>query len=261
MASQQPPIVFVHGLFQNPDSWAKWITFFSERGYGCHAPAYPFHEGRPADLRRSINPALGRLTFGQVIDHLRRFIDTLPEPPILVGHSMGGLVVQKLLQLGQGRMAVAIDSAPPPGIFSLKWSFLKANLSTVNPLKGNTVCLPSVEWFHYAFCHTMTIEETSREYERYVVPESRNIPRRSTGREGAIDFSQPHRPLLFIAGERDHIIPASLNVNNFKAYTDVGSHRTMKIFPNRTHYICGMTGWEEVAGYVAEWVRSLEPRA
>lgn len=254
-----PSIVFIHGLFQNPDSWQKWQTLFAAKGHACTAPAYPFHDGRPAELRATINPQLGHLTFGQVVDHYRQTVAQLPEPPILIGHSMGGLVVQKLINFGLGRAGVAIDTAPPQGIFSVQWSFLKANLATVNPLAGDSVCLPSVSWFHYAFCNTMSLADTQHEYDRFVVPESRNIPRSSTGPEGHIDFTKPHAPFLFIAGGKDHIVPAELNKRNFAAYRDKHSRRDFKLFPNRTHYICGMTGWEEVAEFVADWIQA-QPR-
>jgi pimeloyl-ACP methyl ester carboxylesterase len=241
----------------NPESWTPWVKYFEDKGYKCHAPAYPFHEGSPGALRNSINPELGNVTFKQVIDSLSEFIDTLPEKPILIGHSMGGLAVQKLLCLNEGAVGISIDPAPPAGLFSLKWSFLKSNLSTVNPFKGNSVCLPDLEWFHYAFCNTMTTEETESEYNKYVVPESRNIARSSTGKDGRIDFSKPHSPLLIIAGEKDNIVPASLVRKNFKAYNGNQSRTEFIEFSGRTHYICCQPNWEEVAFYIAGWIRNL----
>lgn len=250
-------IVFIHGLFMNPESWSQWVKYFEKRGYKCYTPAYPFHEGRPGSLRSSINPELGKVTFKQVIDSLSEFIDTLPEKPVLIGHSMGGLAVQKLIGLNKGAAGISIDPAPPHGLFSFKWSFLKANLSTVNPFKGNSVCLPDLNWFHYAFCNTMTIEQTESEYNKFVVPESRNIARSSTGKDGRIDFSKSHNPLLIIAGERDNIVPASLVKKNYKAYNKNNSIIDFKEFSDRTHYICGQPEWEEIAAYIDEWIGSL----
>ena len=250
-------IVFIHGLFMNPASWSNWIKFFKEKGYICYAPAYAFHEGNPSDLRGNINPGLGKITFGQVIDSLIELIDGFSEEPILIGHSMGGLAVQKLIELNKGMAGICIDPAPPKGINSFKWSFLKANLPTINPLKGNSVCLPSVKWFRYAFCNTMTIEQTEIEYNKFVVPESRNIPRTSTKKDGKIDFKKPHNPLLIIAGEKDNIVPSSLNKKNFEAYLDNNSKIDFKEFKGRTHYICGQDKWEEVANYSFNWIMSL----
>ncbi len=252
--SASKDIVLVHGMFQNPESWKKWAAYFDQHGYRCHSPAYPYHAGNPEELCRIIDPALGKLTFGRVVESLATFIDQLPAKPVLIGHSMGGLAVQKLIEMGKGTAGVCIDSAPPLGVFSFKWSFARANLPTLNPLRGNSVDLPSVKWFHYAFCNTMSMEETQREYDLYVVPESRNVPRSTLGLAAKIDFKKPHPPLLFIAGEKDHIIPASLNRANFKRYRDAGSKTDFKVFPHRTHYICGMEGWEEVGAYIAGWL-------
>jgi pimeloyl-ACP methyl ester carboxylesterase len=250
-------IVFIHGLFMNPESWSQWVKYFGDKGYKCYTPAYPFHEGNPEVLRNSINPELGRVTFKQIIDSLVEFIDTLPEKPILIGHSMGGLAVQKLIGMNKGAIGISIDPAPPEGLFSFKWSFLKANLSTINPFRGNSVCLPDVKWFHYAFCNTMTIEQTESEYNKFVVPESRNIARSSTGKEGRIDFSKPHNPLLIIAGEKDNIVPASLVKKNYKAYNKNNSRIDFKEFSDRTHYICGQPDWDEIAAYIDEWIGRL----
>jgi pimeloyl-ACP methyl ester carboxylesterase len=256
--AQLKTVVFIHGLFQNPKSWDPWVRYFADRGYSCHTPAYPFHDGDPTSLRTNINPGLGDLTFAQVVGSFGAVIDALPEPPLLVGHSMGGLVVQKLISQNRGAAGVCIDTAPPKGVFSLKWSFLKSNLPTINPLKGNSPCLPSVEWFQYAFCNTMTFEQTKKEYDLLVVPESRNIPRSSAGADGIIDFKKSHAPLLFIAGEEDNIIPSSLNLKNCRAYKDPKSVCDFKEFPRRTHFICGQPGWEEVAQYAEQWISELK---
>jgi pimeloyl-ACP methyl ester carboxylesterase len=254
---QSKTIVFIHGLFMNPASWTGWVKYFEAKGYTCLKPAYPFHEGEPAALRKNINQNLGKLTFGQVINGLVDFLSSLPEKPILIGHSMGGLAVQKLIEMNAGAAGICIDPAPPAGLFSFEWSFLKANLPTINPLKGNSVCLPGVKWFQYAFCNTMTMEQTAAEYDIYVVPESRNIARSSTGNEGKIDFRKPHNPLLIIAGQKDNIVPSSLIKKNFEAYNDKNSKTEFREFAERTHYICGQPGWEEVATYIDEWIGKL----
>jgi pimeloyl-ACP methyl ester carboxylesterase len=251
-------IVFIHGLFMNPVSWASWVTFYEERGFICYSPGYQFHEGNPGTLRNMINPDLGKLTFGKVINRLSAYIDSLPEQPILIGHSMGGLVVQKLIEMNKGTAGICIDPAPPAGIFSFKWSFLRANIPTVNPLRGNSVCLPGLNWFHYAFCNTMTMEETEKKYNQYVVPESRNIARSSTKQDGKIDFSKPHKPLLFIAGEKDNIVPSSLIKKNYDAYDVKNGKIDFRQFENRTHFICGQPNWEEVAKYIYEWIGTLQ---
>jgi dienelactone hydrolase len=103
----------------------------------------------------------------------------------------------------------------------------------------------------------MTMEQTEIEYNKYVVPESRNIARSSTKKDGDVDFTKPHNPLLIIAGEKDNIVPSSLIKKNFSAYKDQNSKIDFKEFPGRTHYICGQLNWEEVAGYSMDWIANL----
>jgi len=221
----------------------------------CKTVSYPYHEGEPSELRTNIDDNLANVTLSDVVDHITKFLDTLDDnKPILIGHSMGGLLVQILVAQKRASIGVCISPAPPKGILSFKFSFLKANLGTVNPLKGDSVCLPSVEWFHYAFCNTMTIDETRAVYDALVVPESRNIPRSSTKDDGFVDTKQPHVPLLFIAGEKDTIIPMSLVEKEFKSYTDKGSVKELKTFANKTHFICGQKDWEEVADFILSWL-------
>src|SRR6478735_1886154 len=90
-------IVFVHGLFVNPESWTDWKSYFEAQGYTTHAPANPYHSGNPSQLREQIPQALGKSNFEDLINNLVKFIDALPEKPILVGHSLGGLAVQKIM--------------------------------------------------------------------------------------------------------------------------------------------------------------------
>jgi pimeloyl-ACP methyl ester carboxylesterase len=181
-------IVLIHGLFMNAKSWAGWKSYFEKAGYTVIVPEFPHHTGEPAELRKNIPQGLRTLNLEEVVAHFEKVIKDLKEPPILIGHSIGGLIVQILINRGYGERGVSIDPAPPKGVFTMKWSFLKANLPTISPLKGNTPCLPSVKWFHYAFCNVLTMEETQRLYDAYVVPEARNIPRQSTKKAGKIDW-------------------------------------------------------------------------
>jgi esterase/lipase len=247
-------VVFIHGLFLNSKCWDEWKKYFEAKGYNCHSPSYPFHEGDPVELRKKRNSELKKLTFRKVIESLASFIDSLYEKPIVIGHSMGGLAVQKLIYLDKAVAGIAINSAPPKGIFSFEWSFIKANFPIINPFRGNTLMLPSYGWWHYAFCNSMTKAESNIVYDDLTIPESRNIPRSILGKDGFIDFKKSHNPLLFIAGKKDHPIPSSLNKKNYNAYKDVNSEKEFKEFEGRTHYICGQKNWQEIADHIIRWL-------
>lgn len=250
-------IVLVHGLFVNPKSWEAWKAFFEAKGYTVHHPANPSHAGEPADLRKNVDPKLHQVNFKDVVNNLSAFIDTLPEKPILIGHSLGGLAVQKLISLGKGVAGIMIDGAPPLGVIPTEWSFWKSNFPVINPFKGNSVFMPSKKWFHYTFGNTLSRAESDQVFEQLVVPESRAIAWGTLKFFAKIDFKKAHAPLLFIAGEKDHIMPATLNKRNFNAYQNADSIKDFKLFEGRSHYICGEQNWEEVATYVNDWLLKL----
>jgi pimeloyl-ACP methyl ester carboxylesterase len=251
-------IVFIHGMFQNPKSWEKWITYFNERGYECIAPAWPMHEGVPTDLRTFPPEGLGDLELQTIVEDMERVVTSLPEKPILIGHSVGGLIVQLLVQKGLAEMGVPIDSVAPNAMLAFDWGFMKNSALIANPFKGNEPFYTDLESFHESFCNTMSLEETQVAFEETATHDSRNVLRDCMGEAGHIDTEMPHAPLLFIGGEEDQIIPYKLNQRNAEAYTDELSIVDFRAFPNRGHWICGQPGWEEVAAYISEWLTAHE---
>jgi pimeloyl-ACP methyl ester carboxylesterase len=247
-------IVFIHGMYVNSLCWERWVALYQAKGFRCLAPNWPGRD-RPIDTLRKHHPdpQLVKLTLSDVIDSVTDTIKALDEKPILIGHSMGGLVVQLLLQRDLAVAGVAIDSAPPMGVFTTKWSFLKANWPHITPFVPQSSPIEmSFERFQYAFVNTLPVAEQRAAYERYVVPESRRIPRESL--TARVDFKKAHAPLLLIAGTADNIIPASLTRSNYAKYRLSPSVTDFKEFAGRTHFIIGQKGWEEVADFVFGWL-------
>jgi alpha-beta hydrolase superfamily lysophospholipase len=247
-------IVFVHGMYMNPLCWEHWVDYYQARGYKCLAPAWPGRD-QPVDTLRKNHPdpQLGKLTLSNVLEHFTETIRALDEKPVIIGHSMGGLAVQLLLQKDLAAAGVALDSAPPMGVFTVKWSFLKSNWPHITPFisQGNPIKM-TFERFQYTFVNGLPLAEQRAAYERYVVPESRRVPRESL--TARVDFKKPHPPLLLIAGSADHIIPASLNKSNHAKYRRSASVTDFKEFAGRTHFIIGQRNWEEVAEYILAWL-------
>lgn len=249
-------IVFIHGMYMTPLCWEQWLYHFQAKGYRCMAPAWPGRDKPVEALRKNHpDPQLGELTLSTVLEHLARFIQSLDEKPILIGHSMGGLIVQLLLQRDLAAAAVAIDSAPPPGVFTTRWSFLKSNWPHINPLAPQSQPIQmSFERFQYAFVNTLPLDEQRAAFEKYVVPESRRVPAESLTAVAQVDFKKPGPPLLLIAGSEDNIIPASLNKSNYAKYRRPASITDFKEFAGRTHFIIGQRNWEQVADTIASWL-------
>jgi pimeloyl-ACP methyl ester carboxylesterase len=252
-------IIFIHGMFMTPLCWEEWVPYFKKKGFTAIAPAWPERDRPIATLREAYpDPTLGKLTLTDVLISLTLQIRLMKEKPILIGHSMGGLIVQLLLRDGLGEAGVAIDSAPPAGVLSLKWSFLKSNFSMINPFvsKYRPREMPFRD-FQYAFVNTLPLLEQQKAYDRYAVPESRRIPQESLTATAKIDFSKVHSPLLMIAGEKDHIIPASLIKTNYQKYQFSPSKTDFKEFPDRVHFLIWQRGWQEIADYILEWLKGV----
>jgi alpha-beta hydrolase superfamily lysophospholipase len=247
-------IVFIHGMYMTPLCWEQWVEYFRTKGYTCLAPAWPGRDQSIETLRkRHPDPQLGQLTLSQVLEHFADTIKSLDEKPILIGHSMGALAVQLLLQRDLAVAGVAIDSAPPMGIFTTKWPFLKSNWPHITPFVSQSSPIQmTFERFQYTFVNTLPLADQRVAFVRYVVPESRRVPRESL--TAKIDFKKPHAPLLLIAGSADNLIPASLNKTNYARYKSSPSVTDFKEFPERTHFIIGQKNWEEVAGYILAWL-------
>jgi len=248
-------IVFVHGLFVNPTSWTAWKAYFESKGYTCYIPASPYHAGNPADLRRNINPNLSKVGFEDVVMNIVKLIDSLPEKPIVIGHSLAGLVVQKLVEMNKAAVGICIDGATPKNLFP-PFRTIKTMFPVITPFAGSSPYVATKKWFNFAFCTTLTRDESDKVYDEICVPESRKISRQTLYKAFAkINFKKPHSPLLFIGGGKDNIIPAKLSKKNAEAYKDKGSISDFKEFKGRCHYTCGQEGWQEVADYILNWLR------
>ena len=256
----KPTIVLIHGLWLTPKSWKGWIDRFQREGYNVIAPPWP---GLSSDVEavRHHPEVLKGLTIKKIVDHYERIIRVMDRPPILMGHSFGGLIVQLLLDRGLGAAGVAIDSAQSAGVPVLPLSTLRSTIQILgNPFTFNSVVELSPEKFHYAFTNSLTDEESKRVYENLAVPGPAHVLW-----EGALALLNPNAaskvnyhndtraPLLFIAGSADHLVPPSINRANVKKYQGSAAVTDYREFPNRTHFIVGEPGWEEVADFALQW--------
>jgi pimeloyl-ACP methyl ester carboxylesterase len=258
-------IVFIHGMYMNSLCWEHWLEFFQSKGYRCVAPSWPASacatgaggRDKPVEeLRKSHpDPQLGRLTLSRVIEHYDSLVRSMDEKPFLIGHSMGGLVVQLLLQKGLATAGVAIASAPPLGVITPKWSFIRSNWPHITPFRSQSQPVRmSLRRFQYTFTNGLPLAVQQAAYERYALPERRRVASGVMTKAAAIDFSQPHPPLLQVAGSNDHLIPASLNKSNWNRYKATPSITDFKEFARRTHFVIGQENWQEVAEYIAAWL-------
>lgn len=251
-------IIFVHGMFNNNLAWKNWQSYFNGLGYSTFALNWPFHEGEAASLRSSPDPRLAIESFSSVFTSLKSEISRIDSSAILVGHSMGGLLVQKLIDSGIGSAGICISSAPPPGVIVFDLNMIKSALPLLNLLAINQPFVMTRRQFYFSFCNTLSKSESDTNYESFLVPESRRIALTAAGPSAQIDLKKSHPPLLFLAGQSDRFIPWKLNQKNAAAYTCKDSVVKFKCFENRGHFICGEPGWEEVANAAENFLDRLK---
>jgi pimeloyl-ACP methyl ester carboxylesterase len=259
-------IVLIHGLWLTPRSWEGWAERYRAAGFRVLTPAWPGVEGDINGVRAD-GSRIGRVTMRQVVDHHERIVRELDKPPMLMGHSFGGSVVQILLGRGQGAVGIAINSAPVKGVRRLPLSTLRAAFPVLrNPANRYRAVPLNRDQFHYAIANTMAREQSDEVYERHHVPAASHVLFEGAlaslnPRSGfRVDFSRIDRaPLLFIAGGADHVNPPSVIRTNAGRYQKSPAVTAYHEFPGRSHFTVGEDGWEEVADYALEWALEAVP--
>jgi pimeloyl-ACP methyl ester carboxylesterase len=252
-------IVFITGTFISNNCWDEWISYFENEGYKCIAPPWSHKDAPAEELRnRAPNDAIALNTITSLTDHFAAIINALPEKPILIGHSVGGLVVQLLLQRELGHAGVAIHSFPPRGVNRFRLSFVKPVWETMVLFtsRHQTYLMPFRKW-KKVIANRLTCEQQKELYYKYAIPESKQIMRDIFRCLTKIDFKKPHPPLLLTSGSNDKLIPAALNYSNYKKYTAPNSVTDYKNFKGHTHLVFGHAAWKREADFILYWLHEL----
>lgn len=251
--------MFITGAFVSHHCWDEWRSFFESKGYVTYAPPWPHKDAEAAELRnrRPNDTALAKLKLRELVDYFANIARDFPEKPIIIGHSLGGLITQILVNRDFAAAGVAIHSVPPQGIIPYEFSFLKGGWKSLGFFTSlSKTYLMSFRDWQYAFVNGMKFTDQKKAYERFAIPESKRVARGGLTSAAKVDFKKPHAPLLLTSGSTDNIIPAHLNQRNYKKYKKNGSVVDYKEFPGRNHFVLGQPVWEEDANYILEWIES-----
>ena len=243
-------IVLIPGLWMTALSWELWVKHYSEKGYYVIAANPP---GMNVDFEqlRCDPGSFAKLGLTEVVDHYEQIIRGLETAPLIIGHGVGGLVTQILLDRGWGAAGIAIASAPPKGVFRSVFGNLKL------ALKGRSL---TPKQFHNDFANTLSDAASVAAFERYVVPAQNRILRQvalanfSPDAPSTVRFHNDSRaPLLLVAGGKDRVVPSSMVKANFDSYRKSKAGTDYKEFPEQTHFTLVHDAWQNVADYVLGW--------
>jgi alpha-beta hydrolase superfamily lysophospholipase len=260
-AADQTQLILIHGAWLSSNSWDTFAEYFENRGFAVSAPEWPRKQGDVENLRKDANEIEG-LGLTEIVDHYASEIQALDEPPVLIGHSYGGLIVELLLDRGLGRAGVAMSPAPPKGILVLPFSTLKAAAPALaHPSKWHGVVTLTPEEFTYGFVNTFSPEDASAAYEKYAVPETGQIFYEAGFANfhlhppTELHFKNGDRaPLLIVGAEKDHTVPASVSHKQYKKYEKSDAQTDYVEYPGRPHLMMVAEGWEEIAAGIESWI-------
>lgn len=261
MANNHTPVVFIHGLWLHASSWAPWADLFSESGYAPVAPGWP---GVPETVERArADPdSIAGHGIDDATGHYAEIIEDLPERPVIIGHSFGGMIAEKLLGMDLGKAAIAVDAAQIKGVMQQPLSALRASMPIFkNPANSNRAVSLNAEQFRYAFGNAVSAEESDTLYEQWAIP----APGKPLFEAAAANFS-PHSPakvntdnsergpLLLIMGGKDHTVPEAITKSTLKQYRGSEAVTDLVEFADRGHSLTIDDGWRGVADECLSWL-------
>ncbi len=257
------PVVFIHGLWLHADSWGAWVDRFRGAGYEPTAPGWP-GDGATVEETRSNPERVAGQGIDDVVSTYARVIDGLDAKPIVIGHSFGGLIVQRLLGEDRAIAGVAIDAAPIKGIVYLPPSALRvASIALRNPANKKRAVALTEKQFRYGFGNAVSEDESAELFARWTIPSpgkplfeaaSANFASQSPAKVNTANATRG--PLLLTAGGKDHTVPAAISRATLKQYAKSPAVTELKEFPDRGHSLCLDSGWSTVADAVLDWLKS-----
>lgn len=244
---RKTPILFVHGAWHGAWCWNEFfLPYFAEQGYASYALSLQGHGA--SDIKSKLNS----LRITDYVNDVDQVVSGLPTPPVLVGHSMGGLIVQKYLEKHPAPAAVLLASLPVCGLFGSAirmfmhhpMLFLKANLTMdLHPF------VSTAELAREAFFSDDIDAESLNRYFSQMQDES------YFAFLDMVLLNLPHpekinTPLLVLGAANDRVFLPKEVESTARAY-----NAQLKIMDNMAHNMMLEHGWQSVADFILEWLR------
>jgi pimeloyl-ACP methyl ester carboxylesterase len=254
-------IVLLHGLWVSHTAWQPWVDHLTALGHRVLTPRWPGEADTAAATRESAAAQAG-YGIDAVSEHIATIITDLNDPPVLIGHSFGGLLAQKLLGQNLAAAAVAINPAPIKGVRPLPLAQVRSALPVLgNPLnRGRAKALTREQW-RYGFGNALTAAESDALWQQWEIPSPGRplfeaaLANFSPRSPATVDTSNARRgPLLITGGTADHTVPLVTARAAYHLYRESGAVTDFHQFDGRGHSLTIDNGWREVADTVLAWL-------
>lgn len=260
-SNHKPTVIFITGAFVSHACWDEWVDYFESKGFNAIAPAWPYKDGTAKALRdrQPKDTNLATLTLTELINHYATIAKNLSEKPIIIGHSLGGLITQILVNRNLAAFGVAIHPVPPMGIIPYEFKFLRSTWKVLGLFSSlKKTYLMSFKDFQRAFVNGMPYEVQKTTYEKLAIPESKTAARGGLTSAAAVDFHKQHVPLLITSGSEDNLIPPHLINRNYEKYKKNDSVLEYREVDGRNHNILGQPTWKQDADYILNWLDRMK---
>lgn len=250
-------IVLVHGMWGHGDQWRRWREMLPGLGWRVHSPTLRHHDHDPTSPPPD---ALGSTSLVDYVDDLEKLVRRLPARPVVVGHSMGGLLAQILAARQLVSAAVLLTPAPPRGILALRpsvlWSFRRPLMAWRFWERPHRPTFPDAV---YSMLHRLPPGHQRVVYEEMRWESGRaaseiGLALLDRRRASAVDPAAVRCPVLTVAGRHDRITPAGVVRKIAHRY---GAE--LVELPDHGHWVLSGPGWEDIAAMVEDWIRRHSP--
>lgn len=242
------PVLFLHGYFADATVFADWLPFFAARGF---TPVALNLRGR-SDSRPGTE--IGGVSIDDYVEDAALAARALGRP-FVVGHSMGGLLAQRLAELDLVQAAALIAPAPPRGITVMTWQLAIRQVKYLPAIAMSRPVRPSREDVRALVMNRVPDEEQDEVIDR-LVPDSGRAGRELSITGVPVDKARVRCPLLLFSGSDDRFIPTKTVARVARRYG-----APLNVMPGHGHMIVLEPGWEELAGTIAGWFAGLPARA
>jgi non-heme chloroperoxidase len=254
--SKEPEILFmIHGMWGASWQWGNYKDFFERKGYTCVTPTLRHHDMKPDERP---DPMLGSTSLLDYAHDLEEEIKKLGIIPVIMGHSMGGLLAQILGSRNLAKALVLLTPASPSGIVALRLSVIRCFFSAMTTWAfWRKPFRLTFDEAVYGILNKCSVDEQERLYSKFVYESGRaasEIGFWILDSQGAakVDESMILCPAIIIAGGQDRICPAPVVKKIGQKYRAVSTYRE---YPDHGHWVLGEPGWETIAQDIQEWLR------